>query len=240
MPNVVKKVIHEPMWSNKALGINVGGHPNSTLFHISCDYKRKSTNTLFLPGTFVMSVAQIKKYPIKRVKGVPTHLIPFDDLEEKGMKQKETKKYQPGGVEGEDLTLADNWKAANQLEFFKQVYLDPMYESVQRGWEYITTDKYERECKAAGKNCDPEKKKKIEYRFETLKYKYDQFDKTYKRMFDMIMRHENLLAEIEEINAKRMELFPDGVPKELSPMQKAFVKYYFNKFDSYIRESVKQ
>lgn len=238
MPKAVRKVIHEPMWSEKALGVNVSGHPASTLFHISCDYRRKSTNTLFLDGTYVMSVSQIKKYPAKKIKGVPVHLIPFNDLEEKGMKQKEVKGYQPGGTQGEDLTIADNWKAATQLEAFKQTYLDPMYESVQKGWEYITTDKYQKECKAAGKNPNPEDVERYKRRYEEIKYRYDQFDKTYKRMFDLIMRHENLLSEIEDINAKRMELFPDGVPKELSPMQKSFIKHYFGKFDSYIRKSV--
>ena len=168
MPRTIKKVVHEPMWSEKALGVNVSDAAPSTLVHITCDYKRKSTNTLYFPDTYIMSVGQIKKYPSRKIKGARIHMIPFSDLEQ-SLKETHHEDYKPQNTEGEDLNTADNWKAAGQIEFFRQAYVDPLHKAVQKGWEYITTDKYEKECKLKGKAPDPDEKARINTRYEELK-----------------------------------------------------------------------
>lgn len=234
MPRIVDKVIHEPIWSKRALSINVGNNAPDTIMRISCDYRKKD-GSLFLPDTYMMPVREIRKYSTQKIKGATLHLIPFSVLNE-SLKQTNYEQYQPTPTQGKDLRVADNWEAATALEKFKQAYLDPLYKRVQEGWEYVEGDKYEKECQLSGKQSNPAEKKRIEDSFNTLKYKFDQFDKVYCDLLAMVARHEELVDKISEYNAYVQEWFIDGkISSNLNLMQCKLLEAMFKYYSQYLK-----
>ena len=234
MPRIIEKVIHEPVWHKKCLGVSTGDAAPDTLMRVSCDYRKKD-GSLFLHGSYLMPVRKIKAYESQKIKGATIHLVPFEDLEK--YREDEHEEYKPTPEEGTNLRVADNWKAAEALEKFKQSYVDPFYNRVQELWKYVSTDKYEEECKLAGKEPDPAEKKRHEANYDSVKYKFDRLDEIYKALYIMVQRHENLVTKLSEYEAAAREyLMPDGqVPKDLSMMQRKLLEEMFGFLWDYLK-----
>ena len=129
----------------------------------------------------------------------------------------------------EKKAVADNYECANKLEHFKQKFLDPLKERLDKNHDFIFKGGYEKQCKE--KKVDPDPKQ-----IERMKKAYDEkvailnpCKMMYNAVIKMVMKHEAVVNELVKIHVGiRDNIFWKGeMPPKLMPEQQQMMEEYY-------------
>ncbi len=215
--------IDNPIWKDRSVGLNVGGLDPKEEVTVDISYIEKGTGKRMFPGHFIMTVAEIHKFPTKNAAaGVKLHLVPITTLQDHI-------KLQVSGDPLKDLTVVDNYECARALDKFHRSLMVPLTERVNKGWDYLVEN--------TGKNIPTKEKEKQQALYDTLKIQLGLLDDMYTATKALISRHEMVVTELSRIYVGLRENFlVDGkFPAELMTEQVNFMMEYYNSLEKMLK-----
>jgi len=125
----------------------------------------------------------------------------------------------------EERSIVNDWACAQQLEIFKQRYLDPMEVRYDKAKKLLDDPKYQWES--------PEQKKKAKDKFEEIEGHLDLFRALSGSITDLIHQHENFVdlmtnsyAAWFNIVSLRGKQMPEMMESQVQELQKIFTEIY--------------